>query len=891
MKQLARLMVLSGLLGLACQAEILVDVDFSATVRPAEVAIPERAEARVTGVLPEGWVDDSAWAAAWADYSFGDEQGTRFLQANVTRLDDGRAQLAVFPLADAPGERLYRLSITCRNRTGAAVEIGLRRREHPWTFYWNRQEIFSPNWETRNWEFRLPKNDMAMGLWINLRQVGNFDIAKLRIERLSEEDLVRELNERYPDGGPANLVRDSRFSLGLPNGWALDRDSSDGDVAVAETAPAPHAPALRLASPEPTILRSAPVALLYPIVPHRASLAVRGTGTWKLAVFGPGLRPASRDFTATDEWTRVELDFTPRLGVGFCQLSLAGTGELFLDKLQVGPVQHAGADYQPPAPAEIAAALAAGYDAGPARVVFADETPRIDLALNGDFANAAVRWRVVDVYGRESHSGTMPAAARLAVDDLPASFGSFRLEACIERGGERISPWNEVVWHRLRRPRYWGKDAPDSPFGVHTNSTTRHLLMAKAIGLNWTRLHDAGLEYIGWWKLEPEKGQWQFRDRELQRYRAHGIKIFAELGTAPAWASYYQDTGRKEFGYFDKFFQPKNLDEYANYVRVVVERYRDSIDAFDVWNEPWIHAWWGVAYDHEKGGRAGYITSQEPQADFVRMTRVARDTVHAILPRAQVFGFNTTTGSTPGETHFSGTDWTRGVLAAGGLEHCDGIAYHAYTGGGLGYPGDTVETGLASAVGPIIELHGEIGKPVWMTEGSPLIHRMGNGLYHHTIPFHNNDNLLDSADRIARYTVAMLANGVSRIFLYSMHAHSVFQTEPKQWNVFTTDDGALHPAGAAHAQVAWLLEDTAFVERIGWGEGLHAYLFAAPDRAVAVLSSNPAFTPAPVPGGAGIARSDLFGNPLPDDARFAGRVVYLEAASPDLLRAALVARE
>lgn len=891
MRALIRLLLLGGLAAMGSRAEILVDVDFSTADRPPEVPIPEREGARATGVLPEGWIDDSGWAPVWVEYSFDDEQGTRFLQANITRLDDGRAQLAVFPLPDAPGERLYRVSMTCRNRTGAPVEIGLRRRDRPWTFYWSRQETFSPNWETRNWEFRLPKNDMAMGLWINLRRAGNFDIAKLRIERLSEEDLVRELNERHPDGGPANLVRDSRFPLGLPNGWALDRDSSDGDVAVAEAAAPPHAPALRLASPETTTLRSAPVALLYPIVPHRASLAVRGTGNWKLAVFGPGLRQATRDFTATDEWTRIELDFTPRIGIGFCQLSLEGSGELFLDKLQVGPVQRDTGDYQPPATAEIAVALAAGYDAGAARVVFADETPRIDLALNGDFTNATVRWRVVDVYGRESHAGTMPAAARLAIRDLPATFGSFRVEASVERGEERISPWNEVVWHRLRRPRYWGRDAPDSPFGVHTNSTTRHILMAKAIGINWTRLHDAGLQYYGWWMLEPRKGQWRFFDRELHRYREHGLNIFAELGTAPAWASYYQDSGRTEFGYFDKFFQPKNLDDYANYVRVVVERYRDIISTFDVWNEPWIHAWWAVAYDHEKGGRAGYITSEEPQADFVRMTRVARDTVHAILPDAKVFGFNTTTGTTPGETRFSGIDWTRGVLEAGGLEHCDGIAYHAYTGGGVGYPGDTVETGLAAAVGPIIEQHGEVGKPVWMTEGSPLTHRMANGLYHHTIPFRNDEDLMESANRIARYNVSLLANGVSRIFLYSMHGHGTFRTEPKQWNVFTTDDGALHPAGAAHAHAAWLLEDTAFVQRIDWGEGRHAYLFAAPDRAVAALSASPEFTPAPIPKGAGIARTDLFGNPLPEDTAFAGRVVYLEAANPEILRAALPAHE
>lgn len=887
MKHLVRAVVLGSIWAMASQGENLVEVDFSAVKRPAEIALPDRPDGRVKGMLPEGWIDDSGWAQVWAEYSFGDEQGTRFLRTDVTRLDEGRAQLAVFPVTDAPGERLYRLAITCRNTTGAPVEIGLRRRERPWSFYWSRQDKLSPNWETRNWEFRLPKNDMPMGIWINLGGVGAFDIAKLKLERFSDGDLVEEIKQRHPAGGPTNLVRLSRFPLGLPTGWALDRANSDGDVAVVETAPAPLAPALRLASPEPVTLRSSPVGLVYPIEPHRASLLVQGTGDWKLSVVGPGLKPATQSFAATGTWTRVAVDFVPRLGNEFCQVVLAGTGELFLDKLQVGPVSKDTGDYVAPAPCEVAVALASGYDAGVARVVFADETPRISLALTGGFAGASVRWRICDVFGQETNTGIVPAAATLTVTDLPTTLGAFRLEACVERDGKEISPWDEVVWYRLHRPRYWGKDAPNSPFGVHTMSATRHLVMAKAIGLNWTRLHDAGLEYFGWWNLEPEKGKWRFFDRELHRYRTHGIKIFAELGTAPAWASYYQDTGRKEFGYFDKFFQPKNLADYANYVRVVCERYRDEIDAFDVWNEPWIHAWWGVAYDHEKGGRAGYITSQEPQADFARLMQVAYENAHGIIPQARVFGVNTTTGTNTGDNHFSGSDWTRGVVAAGGLDHCDGIAYHAYTNGGVGYPGDTVETGLAVAVGPIREQFGTVAKPIWMTEGSPLIYRMGNGLYHHALPYPNRDDLLDSADRIARYTVSMLANGVSRIFLYSMHAQGTFQLEPKQWNVFTTDEGALHPSGAAQAQVAWLLEDTAFVERIELAEGVHAYLFAGADRAVAALSSSPAFTPIPVPTGPGIARTDLFGNPLPADARFTGRVVYLEAPSAAALKAIL----
>ena len=50
------------------------------------------------------------------------------------------------------------------------------------------------------------------------------------------------------------------------------------------------------------------------------------------------------------------------------------------------------------------------------------------------------------------------------------------------------------------------------------------------------------------------------------------------------------------------------------------------IDTWDVWNEPWIHAWWAVAYDESKKDRDGYMTSKNAQADFARLMATAYTT-------------------------------------------------------------------------------------------------------------------------------------------------------------------------------------------------------------------------------------------------------------------------
>jgi hypothetical protein len=175
-----------------------------------------------------------------------------------------------------------------------------------------------------------------------------------------------------------------------------------------------------------------------------------------------------------------------------------------------------------------------------------------------------------------------------------------------------------------------------------------------------------------------------------------------------------------------------------------------------------------------------------------------------------------------------------------------------------------------------------------MTEGSPLIHRMGNGIYRHTVPGYRGDSSWDAADRIARYIVSMRANNVGRIFLYSMHSHSNFQTDPKQWNALTTDEGYLHPSGTAHAHAAWLLEDATFLERIPLARGVHAYLFHAPKHAVAAISCASDFESMPIPRSSTCTVTDLFGNPVPPNQEFTGRLVYVTCnEGPDLLRRVL----
>ncbi len=443
-------------------------------------------------------------------------------------------------------------------------------------------------------------------------------------------------------------------------------------------------------------------------------------------------------------------------------------------------------------------------------------------------------------------------------------YGAFRIEVWAEdAAGARASPFNELVVFRLRRPRFWMLDAPDSPFGVHTNSTTRHILMAKAIGANWTRLHDAGLNYIGWYWLERKPGEWTFFDADIHRYRSYGMKVLGLLSTAPEWASHFE---KPHNGYFDRFYQPKDLGQYASYVRTVVERYLGVIDTWDVWNEPWNAGWWAVGYDEKT---QQYLTSAEPQADFARLQRTAYEAAKSVDAGVSVLGINTTAGA-------NGGNWTRGVAGAGGLETCDAICYHQYTSGAVGQPGDSVETGRRLGLGPVLQ-DGQPPRPVWMTEGSPVNGAgvMGGGFYRYTADA-GGENYFQTSDRLARFLTSHLAEGNGKIFLYSMHSQTYFSNPPSPWRVLVTPEGYLHPTAAAHSTLAWLLECTRFSRRVAVGEGVTAYLFAGDGYSVAVISPAARHAPYALPAGA----MDLFGNPLPEKAPLGSTVAYLPLNAP-----------
>jgi len=865
-------LILTGVAGAEPQA--IIDTDFGVPGKPFETITAARG-VRITGRLPDGWSDNSEWKGnVVAEYKPTSEEGRDFLRVEQASGDGLQFMHRLPPLDDAGA--YYRLTLTARSLKG--VSLGIRDVGPPYSTLSSFTPATDGQWRDFSYDFRLSPHRSQTGLFVYLAGNGRLDLAKLKVVKLSEQDLIAEIKAKHPAAGSGNLVSASVFPLGLQSGWSIDRDYSDGDEVKVESDRAlsgpSGSPALRIdATVKGVRVYSAPFAVPWSFETHVLSLALRGDWEGSLAVTGGrGQQCARLPLKLSGErWQRVELPFKPVLLAPSHAMRLEGKGTLWLDGLQVEHGAKAGA-YAPQKPMEVSLALPPS-DAASARVQFTDEPMKVQFAVAGQALGAVLKTRLVTMYGDEKLLPAIPLdSAKSGViacePFVPHGLGPYRLEACIlDASGQRLSPFQEIVFYRLHRPRYWGKDAPDSFFGTHTLSTNRHLAMTKAIGANWVRLHDAGTEYIGWSFLEPEKGKWQFRDSDLRRYRDHHLKILGLLSTTPGWAS---NLGRPAAGYFDRYLEPLSMDDWAHAVRTIVGHHRWMIDTYEIWNEPWGSTFWSLKIDPARGRNSNdrYVASDTPSKDYAGLQETAYEAAHGVFPQVTIIGFNTYGAE-------NGTKWTKEVLDFGGLDTCDAISYHHYENGLTGFPDDPAAKAFQAAVGPILQKLGRVPKPVWMSEGAPLSGDVSNGFYRYTLPYENRNDNWRIADRLARYTIARMANGEVRQFLYTMHGHSTFGG-PVEWTTLVTAEGFLHPSAAAHSALAWLLEDTQFGGRVTLADGVHAYLYSGANRAVAAITSSPVHAAFQLPASAEVRSFDLFGNPVASGAAIDDRVHYVE---------------
>lgn len=165
-----------------------------------------------------------------------------------------------------------------------------------------------------------------------------------------------------------------------------------------------------------------------------------------------------------------------------------------------------------------------------------------------------------------------------------------------------------------------------------------------------------------WADLEPARGAWNFSrlDYYVNEANAHGAKVLYTLGSTPGWASARPD----EPCSYGKgcAAEPRSLESWREYVRVVSRRYRGKICCYELWNEP--------KFSDIPRDRNAHFFFTGSVADMVEMARIAREVLKEEAPDAILLS--------PG--FVNGTDRLDMFLAAGGRSYVQAIAYHFYAG-------------------------------------------------------------------------------------------------------------------------------------------------------------------------------------------------------------------
>jgi len=883
------------LLPLLAQAQETVwTLDLTQPAR--KVYTSEETQGQLVGQLPEKVGQNYfGWTQARCKGEFLTEADGPFFRLTTLAAPGSGPQFSI-GIPKLTEGKFYRLSGKIRNSSDGPLSLYLREGPAPYRNIGpGAGGTPTGEWETISTvlRFEKPASD-SYALYCSLGATGDCDFREFRLTEATAAEynaqqmgLAQHQNIHRPDAKWQNFAPTSCFPFGVPAGWNCRR----GTASVSDDCSGPSGqPALKL---ERGFSERVGIQLFSPPfqIPDPAK-----TYTVSFSYRGAGVRCNGQTFGPSEDWKRASFDFQlPENQSGYV-LDFTASETIWLDAVRVAEkaVNPAGkpaesTEYKLPGQCEIVLGLPES-DASEGRIQFDDEPAEMLYTLLGDAEGVVLKGSVTNIWGETRELAEIPATKNaktpktskrpktLNYQVFPETpFGQFRvnLQAFRESADgsreEAVSPVAEFVVSRFHRPVYWGKDAPNSPFGTHEEPIGQLLTTLKAGGINWIRLHDGGTQTVAWPCVEAEKGVWTFHDAEINLYRAHKMKLYGQLVGAPIWASYYAETEFKPDGYWKNFSAPtdEHLKDFENYAYTMVKRYENEIQDWFVWNEPWggfLHCGWDPV-------KKTYKTFENQGGAYARMMKAGFQGAKRANPNVRVTGIAACA---------NGDGFVRQIVEAGGYEFCDEIDYHEYSPRTYGWLNDGNEAILAKTLSPITEKFGKIEKPIIMSEGSPLSNGSSRGdalvgIYSRILPWENVERSERQADDVTRYTMSLLNCGVKRVFLYTAHGHQNLTRTAFQ--LLLSGDGYAHPSLAALSAFAYLAEDAKFVKYVELQPGVFAALYQRADGSSFAAICGKRQARAEITCKAPDAKAfDLYGNPISFPVQYKGLLEYVTSS-------------
>jgi hypothetical protein len=340
---------------------------------------------------------------------------------------------------------------------------------------------------------------------------------------------------------------------------------------------------------------------------------------------------------------------------------------------------------------------------------------------------------------------------------------------------------------------------PDSPFGINTAlepdaaDLEARLSAMQQAGIKW------GRQDFTWKRIERTSGRydWSGYDRLVSEFRRHGILLIGDLAYAPAFHDPRTDAGVKA---------------YAAFARAATEHYRDTVNCWQIWNEPNGGFWKGT-----------------PE-QYASLLAAAGKAIHEANPKAKVLALNMA---------FCDVLWAEKILKLVPYDCFDVACFHPYRPPSApeetldwweldqyvkswhkpdlepNYP--LVHESFLQQVDELIAVMRRFGppKPLWVTEicWNTHIHPYGT-------------SELRQADLLVRFYVqAVASRKIQKVFWWTLADTGVRQFDQADMVGLMRHDLSPKYSYNAYAFMTRMLEGRKWVRNDSWGPDVYAGVF------------------------------------------------------------------
>lgn len=837
---------------------------------PVTLALAQDAPGLVNGAfigdadgngIADGWSFAAGASTDKLEVSFGLEElpdGAMAQRMSCTRYDGGHAMLCQVGTVSVKAGQWYEVRLRARGESLRSVDVGLQD-----TNGWQHLGLWTSITLTRHWKdyalrFQAPRDGHETSrfqIWFT--RPGTLWLSNVSLAQ-SEAPLPGNV---IPTAGDRNLLPNGGFEIpggwGMQNAWTYNWQVAEGKGIggsnCAAVAWEPDDPELGYYFDYFEMVRR---PLTRPWLQALGQLKLELGETYCLSAWmrvdpgfegapamlgfvGPGAR-AEKKVSLTADWQRVTVT-----AKATGQTSLVQVGPAFeetdrerlnhcvvyIDNVQAEKATEPS-DFEARALDVFLAhrsetAVADSPRDWPVTVhLFAREAGEVELSLEAtDFSDATVA-DVTRAVPLRQGANAVPMTLR-----LPGP-GFYRVNVKAQAGSQAAE--TSARWALY--PAF--ESAEDTAFGInHAYAYNGFLKLAREIGIQWVR--DWSLK---WEHVETRKGEFTFDETDFQINRpiTQGMKVLCMFPFPSAeWSSTAPEELRKD-GYpgnrIRQAFAPTDNADLERYVEACVNRYKDRVDIWEVFNES-IFTSYSLPKDH------GY----KPE-DYVPLLKSVYAACKRADPDCQVMGGYS---APPDRIELYGP-----MFEEGGLEACDLVSIHSYPGG----PPEGLEGDLERLNRMMDEAGGR--RDLWMTEFAYYADDDCDVTSSAAWPRRLESEWLQACYN-TRACVIMLGNGVRKVFY---HIWPTRMNQDIGSRIFFEYAGAPRKIAVAQAAMrAMLGAAPRFISKRTWPKAeAFAYSFAAPEGGGTVTVCWTGYDSAPLQRLPGMRYSDTCGRLVAD---------------------------